>query len=488
MIELNDVQKQLLKEVDLIANAVKVTLGPGGANAILHYGSTTKITKDGVSVARAIKEINPSPVINIIQSVAEKTGTEAGDGTTSSTVFTQTLIHHIYDHIKSTDNVLLVKRYLDKFKEELVAILKEYSTEVSDIRSVAMISSNGDEAIADLVTEVVNRTGIDGIVSLKESDTANTYVQYTEGLKWDSGLMSQAFITNEAKLECELNNVRVEIYDEKLTSLKPVINILNTCKAHDIPLLLAVRDIEYDVLNTLIYNQINGLIKCCVIKIPGHGNYRNDYIDDLKAVIGNAEVIDKVIVSKQKTLFINHKDNEDTKELRIEQLKHRMTLPEENVPDLQKRIVNISNGFATVYVGGDSSIEIKEKIDRFEDAVCAAKSALEEGIVAGGGNTLKYLAKRILSKHTTTSSSEELLALNAISNACLSIQKQIIQNCAEDYIGTDYNIIYKNGKLVTADPIKEGVIDPTKVIRLIIENGTSVAGTLITTKCLIIKE
>ena len=165
-----------------------------------------------------------------------------------------------------------------------------------------------------------------------------------------------------------------------------------------------------------------------------------------------------------------------------------MTLPEENISDLQKRIVNINNGFATVYVGGDSSIEIKEKIDRFEDAVCAAKSALEEGIVAGGGNTLKYLAKELLNRHTKTSNVEELLALNAIVEACLSIQKQIIQNCAEDYKGSDCNLIYKNGKLITSDPIKEGVIDPTKVIRLIIENGTSVAGTLITTKCLIIKE
>lgn len=484
MIKDNDLDKYVREKVDLLANTVRTTLGPCGSNVIINDGFNTKITKDGVSVARAIKKEQNSPIIDIIQQVAEKTGNEAGDGTTSSTIFAQALIHSIYDNIEPSTNLLDVKKELDNYKVLALKELKNLSQEGGDLYNIAKISSNGDEEISKLVTEIIERTGLGGMVTLKESENSNTYVNYTEGLKWNGGYLSPSFITNSTKLECELSNVRVEIYEQKLTSLKPIAKVMDICVQNNIPMLLVVKDIEYDVLNTLIYNQVSGKIKLCVVKIPGHGEYRQDYIDDLKSVIGTNEIIDKVVVTKYNTLFINKAGNTETKANRIASLKHRMTLPDQNLKDLQERITNINNGYVTVYVGGDSSIEIKEKIDRFEDAVCAVKSAMEEGVVPGGGNTLRLISKRLPKSST--------IAYKAIYQACNSIVEQLYAN----YLGIEkykygsldlppYNIGYKDGTIVELD---DSIIDPTKVIRLIIENGVSIAGTLITTKCLIVNE
>lgn len=486
MIRKNDLNEYVKSKVDTLANVVRTTLGPCGANVIINDGFNTKITKDGVSVARAIKNEQHSPIIDIIQQVAEKTGNEAGDGTTSSTIFAQALIHSIYNNITNSTNLLDVKKELDEYKELALDILKNISQRGGNLYNIANISSNGDEEISKLAVEIINRTGLEGMIALKESENSNTYVQYTEGLKWNGGYLSPNFVTDNIKMECELSNVRIEIYNQKLTSIKPLVKTMDICASNNIPLLIAVRDIEYDVLNTLVYNQVSGKIKLCVVKIPGHGEYRQDYVDDLKAIIGNSELIDKVIVTKHNTLFINKNSNEQSKKDRIDNLKHRLTLPDQNIQDLQARITNINNGYATVYVGGDSSIEIKEKIDRFEDALCAVKSAMEEGVVIGGGNALRFIGSQLPIR--------ESIAYYAMYQACNSIIEQLYAN----YTGTiDYvygtldlpkeNIGYKNGEMIFLDDSME-VIDPTKVIRLIIENGVSIAGTLITTKCLIINE
>lgn len=494
MIKINDLKETIVEKVDLLANAVRTTLGPCGANVIINSGLNTKITKDGISVARAIKVEQKDPIIDIMLQIAERTGTDAGDGTTSSTIFAQALIHTIYREMADTTNLLAVKRYLDVYKKSALEYLTSCTHSVkgnTDLYNIANISSNGDDEISKLVVEIVNKTGLEGMTSLKDSETSSTYVQYTEGLKWNSGYLSPNFITGN--MECELNNVRVEIYNDKLTSLEPVIKTMDTCSQHNIPLLLAVKDIEYDVLNTIIYNQIKGNLKVCVIKIPGHGLHRQDYIDDLKAIIGTKEVIDRVLVTKHQTLFINKAGNEESKSKRISDLRIRMTFPDENIEDLRNRITNINNGYATVYVGGDSPVEIKEKIDRFEDAICAVKSALDEGIVVGGGNTLRSIAQS-LTPPIKGDSDEMRIAFIAMVTACYSIIEQLQANylgiknyeysslnLPEGYIG------YEDGKMVMLDnPIERGLIDPAKVIRLIIENGVSVAGTLITTKCLII--
>ena len=489
-----ELKNKIINDVDVLANPVRTTLGPCGANVIINSKFETKITKDGVSVARAIKKEQNSPVINIIQQVSENTGTEAGDGTTSSTVFSQALIHSIYKQINADTNLIEVKRYLDEYKKQAVSILKDLTTDSNDLRSIANISSNNDQEISDLVVEVVGKTGKNGMVTLKDSETTSTHVSYTEGLKWNTGYMSPNFITNQVRMECEFTNVRVEIYDDKLTSLKPIIGVMDTCAANGIPMLLAVKDIEYDVLNTIVYNSISGKLKICVVKIPGHSSYRTDNIDDLKAIIGNREIIDKVLVTKNVTLFVNNSGNEETKKLRIANLEHRLTLNDENISDLQNRITNINNGYATVYVGGDSQIEIKEKIDRFEDALCAVKSAMEEGVVIGGGNTLRMIGNRL--DAPSSNIQEWTIAYNAVKQACTSVIEQLMAN-NQGILDYEYGtldvpegiIAYKDGKLEIIDnPIERGLIDPAKVIRMVIENGISVAGTLITTKCLILNE
>lgn len=490
MIELEKLKTLVLEKTDLLVNPVRTTLGPCGANIIINNGFTTRITKDGISVVRAIKQEAKDPIIDILQEASAKTGTNAGDGTTSSLVFSQALIHTIYKHADADTNFLEIKKHLDLYKKELVKELKSISKEAINLLDVARISSNNDEELSKIAVETVSKTGLKGVISLKESDSSETFVSYTEGLKWDSGYLSPGFITNQAKMECELSNVRVEICEEKLTNLKSIISTLDICSAKDIPVLLAVRDIEYDVLNTLLYNQMQGKLKVCVVKIPGHSSYRKDNIEDLKAIIGNSELIDKVVVTKHNTFFINKSNNEESKRTRLAVLNHRLTFPEENLEDLNNRIANINQGFATIYVGGDSEIEIKEKIDRLEDAVCAVKSALEEGVVAGGGNTLRRLAAQL---KPIMPIKESDIAYVAIVQACNSITEQLIANSRgiNNYVYGSLdvpteNIIFIDGVLqTTKNPMEQGLIDPTKVIRLIIENGVSVAGTLITTKGII---
>ena len=485
MIELENLKTLVLKNTDLLVNPVRTTLGPCGANIIINNGFTTRITKDGISVVRAIKQEAKNPIVDILQEASARTGTDAGDGTTSSLVFSQALIHTIYKLADRDTNFLEVKKALDSYKKELVEELKTLSKPATDLLNVARVSSNNDEELSTIAVETVTKTGLGGVISLKESDTSETFVSYTEGLKWDSGYLSPGFVTNQSKMECELTNVRVEICEEKLTNLKSIINTLDICSNKSIPVLLAVRDIEYDVLNTLLYNQMNGKLKVCVVKIPGHSSYRKDNIEDLRAVIGKSELIDKVIVTKHNTYFINKTNNEESIKLRLEVLNHRLTFPDENIEDLNNRIANINQGFATIYVGGDSEIEIKEKIDRLEDAVCAVKSALEEGVVVGGGNTLKLLASKLTPK--------DKIAYKAIVQACKAVSEQLIANSQgiSDYeYGTielpKEDIVFTNGVLeYTQNPFEKGLIDPTKVIRLIIENGVSVAGTLITTKGII---
>lgn len=491
----NDLKTYILQEIDTLANTVRSTLGPCGSNVILYSNNKATITKDGVSVARAIKDSNHSPIIDIIYEIANKTGNEAGDGTTSSTIFAQALVHSIYNRPKNTANLLDIKRYLDKYKDEAINLLQSYSKKVDNLYNIAKISCNGDEEISKLSVEIVEKTGLEGMISIKESENGINYIQYTEGLKWDSGYMSPNFITDVKTMKCEYDNVRIEIYNDKLTKLipnSPLVKTMDICASKGIPLVLVVKDIEYDILNTLVYNNISGKLKVCVVKIPGHGTYKQDNIDDLKAIIGNDEIIDKVIITKHNTLFINKEGNETTKQTRIEQLKHRLTLPDENLEDLRKRIPNLNNGYATIYIGGNSYIEIKEKMDRCEDAICAIKSALEEGMVIGGGYTLKQIGDNL----STPTLYEEEIAYEAMKTACYSIMEQIIANYNSevDYVYgskqlTNNIMYYEEGRMKIIDnPYEVGLVDPTKVIRLIIENGVSIAGTLITTKCLIENE
>ncbi len=487
-------QDLLLEGINLLADAVKITLGPCGSNVVINNNDHIHVTKDGVTVAKSVIDNRLSTGINLIKSVAEKTAAEAGDATTTSTVLVQALLNNYIEYIKRVEgeggfvNRLELKKEMDTVCKEVVDYVKSQSVDVGDkIKEVALISSNGDETIATNIYNIINTIGKESRINVKPADSSETTIQYSKGMTWDYGYMSNQFVTDNVKMEVEMENAYVLIFNNKLEDVKQILSELEKCRAQNIPVLIAVKDIEKDALNTLLYNHLQGTLKCCVVKIPGFEEYREDNILDLKAVIGNNNLVKKIIVTKNNVHFIQDKNNKDTKENRIALLKHRLTLPDPNTEDIAKRIININNAFATIFVGGNSELEIKEMIDRYDDAICAVKSALCEGIVKGGGNILFDAVCEILEKDEEANFN--MTDTKAIFLECVLVPyNQIHENgnfnsCS---IESKKDIIYHNGEFVGVDnAIDYGVIDPTKVVRLSLENATSIAGTILTTKCLI---
>lgn len=477
----------LKKGVDILANAVKVTLGPCGSNVIVYKNGIPHVTKDGVTVAKSINDEEYKVGIELVRKVSEKTGNDAGDGTTTSTLLTQSIVELVYEKLKANPNLkpIYIKKGIDLVVKKIVDELEQMSIPVEDrIKQVAYISSNGDEEITSVVTEVMNKVKGTGMISLKSSDS-NTYVTYSEGLKWETPYMNPNFVTNAVKMEVEYENCKVIIFDKKLEKLTQILPVLEKCKRANVPVLICVKDIEQDCLNTLVMNNLNGILKCCVVKIPGHENYRIENILDLQSIIGNSELVDKVIVTRESTFFINNKGNEETKAARIASLKHNLTLTDPNIEDINNRIANISNSFATIYVSGNSEVEIQEKIDRYDDAICAVKSALDEGIVPGGGNALYDIYRNIQLDEYKDSSIEA--GIDCMIESLVAPIKQILYNGNAELPDKCNHIIYKDGEFYSVkSAIDNDVLDPTKVVRLTVENAASIAGAIITTKCIVI--
>lgn len=493
----NEARKLLKEGVDTLANAVKVTLGPCGSNVVINKKGIPIITKDGVTVAKSIIAEEGSGLetgINLIKSVSERTGNEAGDGTTSSTVLTQEIVGRVFEIMNSDKSLqpIHVKRGIDKACVQIVKEIKEMSVPVEGtILDVARISANGDEEIASIVTEVVERVGKNGMITVKPSES-DTYVKYVEGLKWETGYMSPNFVTDTIKMEVEFNNAHIIIVPDKLDRIKDIIKELETCSKNSIPVLIACKDIDQDVLNTLVLNHLNKAIKCCVVRIPGFKEYREENILDLEAMIGTTELVDKIVVTKTSTFIVNNRGNVDSKKTRIAALKHVLSLQDVNISDIQNRIANISNSYATIFVGGNSEVEIQEKSDRYDDALCAVKSALEEGIVPGGGNCLYKILEKMRSTRIDLDNPSEIEGAICMYESLQAPLRQILYNGGiENFIipeeEKDCYTIFDNGKFITVlDTMDYGVIDPTKVVRLTVENAASIAGAIVTTKCVII--
>lgn len=496
MIIYGDEARKLLKEgVDTLANAVKVTLGPCGSNVVINKKGIPVITKDGVTVAKSIVVEEGDGLetgINLIKSVSERTGNEAGDGTTSSTVLTQEIVSRVFNEMKKDSSLqpIYVKRGIDKACKYIVEEVKKVSLPVENkLLDVAKISANGDMEIASVVTEVIEKVGKNGMISIKPSES-DTYVKYVEGLKWDAGYMSPNFVTDQVKMEVEFTNAHIIIVNEKLDRVKTIIKELDMCSKNSIPVLIACKDIDQDTLNTLILNHLNKTIKCCVIRIPGFKEYRDENILDLEAVIGNTELVDKVVVTKTSTFIVNTRGNAESKKARIASLKHTLTLPDVNISDIQNRIANISNSYATIFVGGNSEVEIQEKSDRYDDAICAVKSALEEGIVPGGGNCLYKIGSIVNATELTRLNTSEFVGFSCMLQSLKAPMRQILSNGGIEDFELDNSssyMIYNEGEFLSVPSVLEyGIIDPTKVVRLTVENAASIAGAIITTKCVII--
>lgn len=502
--------RDLLKQgVDTLANAVKVTLGPKGRNVVIEkeYGGPL-ITKDGVSIAREIELEDRFQNIGaqIVKEVAEKTCNDSGDGTTTSIVLAQAIINEGLKMVTSGMNPLDIKKGIDEAVATVVDFIKENTEHIDDnldrIRQVASISANNDEEIGDLISSAIRKVSKDGIITLEESKSRETYVQIVEGTRFDRGYVSPYFVTNNDMKECVLEDPYIIIFKDKLNNLKDIIHVLEPAVQSGKSILIIAKDYDNEVINTLVANRFRTQLKICAVKAPAFGDL--DYMKDL-AILTGGKVIDKdnqrgnisellgncnkVIVAKDSTTIVDGAGTEINDRL------SELIAQYEKFPDdlLKERISKLRGGAAILYVGAVSEIEMKEKKDRVEDALCATKAALEEGIVPGGGTVLVHSLKMLDLLEGENSAVQA--GINIIKEAVKKPLYQISTNAGKDGSVIVQKVLESgphhgyNAKTETFENLKKsGIIDPTKVVRTALENAASVAGMFLTTECIIINK
>ena len=498
-----DARRKIQAGINVVANAVKVTLGPKGRNVILdqEYGQP-HITKDGVSVAKEIelKDRYQNVGVKLIKSVANKTVGDVGDATTTSTVLTQAIINEGLKNVTAGANPMDLKKGIDLAVEEVVKCIKESSIPVDNrIAQVATISANNDEEIGNLIADAVSKVGRDGIITIEEAKGTETYIQVNEGIQFNTGFLSPYFITDRDKSTCVLENPRVLLYDSKMSTLKEFYEILEQIMSRKESILIVASDYDSEVLDTLILNKIKANFKICVIKIPRLNH--KDWVEDISAITGAMVLNDtfekalpghlgsaeKIVVDKHTTTIINGRG--DILPQHLQYLKDN---------GFEERLSKLQGGIATIYVGANSEVELKEKKDRIEDAVCATKAAIEEGIVPGGGSM--YI--RALAKHLSlllSGNPDVNTGINIVRNALMYPLKQICSNAgipgdvvAEKLVHSHrqdrINYGYNAKTNLYGDLVEMGVIDPAKAVRVALENAASVAGLFLTTECVIVDD
>ena len=497
-----EARHKIQEGINVVANAVKVTLGPKGRNVILdqEYGQP-HITKDGVSVAKEIelKDKYQNVGVKLIKSVASKTVNDVGDATTTSTVLTQAIINEGLKNVTAGANPMDLKKGIDIAVAEVVKYIKEVSLPVDNkIAQVATISANNDEEIGNLIAEAVDKVGREGIITIEEAKGTETYIQVNEGIQFNTGFLSPYFITDRDKSTCVLENPSVLLYNSKMSTLKEFYQVLERVMTQKGSILLVASDYESEVLDTLILNKIKANFKICAVKVPRLN--RNELIEDISAVtgayilndtfneilythLGSAE---KIVIDKHTTTIINGRG--DILPRHIQELQEKGET---------ERASKLQGGIATIYVGANSEVELVEKKDRIEDAVCATKAAIEEGIVPGGGSV--YI-RALTSLNTLNNDNPDIkTGINIIKNALTYPIKQICTNAGisgdvvVDSIITNRfircNNYGYNAKIEEyGDLIEMGVIDPAKAVRVALENSASVAGLFLTTECVIVDD
>lgn len=498
-----DARRKIQEGINVVANAVKVTLGPKGRNVILdqEYGQP-HITKDGVSVAKEIelKDRYQNVGVKLIKSVASKTVNDVGDATTTSTVLTQAIINEGLKNVTAGANPMDLKRGIDLAVEEVVKCIKETAVPVEDkIAQVATISANNDEEIGNLIADAVSKVGRDGIITIEEAKGTETYIQVNEGIQFNTGFLSPYFITDRDKSTCVLENPRVLVYDSKITNLKDFYGVLEQVMSRKESILIVASDYDSEVLDTLVLNKIKAGFKICAVKAPRLN--KTELMEDI-SVITNAFCLndlmgdinmnhlggsEKIIVDKHTTTIINGNGTNLTKHIEY-LLQHGQ----------EERAAKLQGGIATLYVGANSEVELVEKKDRIEDALCATKAAIEEGIVPGGGSVyIRALAKNL--SLLLSGNPDINTGINIVKNALMYPLKQICSNAGvpgdvvveklvhshrQDRINYGYNAKTN----LYGDLIEMGVIDPAKAVRVALENAASVAGLFLTTECVIVDD
>jgi chaperonin GroEL len=512
-----DARDQLKRGVDALANAVKVTLGPKGRNVIIDkkFGAPS-ITKDGVSVAKEIEL--PDAIENMgaqmLKEVASKTADIAGDGTTTATVLAQAIVTGGLKYVAAGANPMDLKRGVDKAVSAVVANLQAQSKSVGDdnqkIEQVATISANNDHTIGKLIAEAMNRVKKEGVITVEEAKGTETHVDVVEGMQFDRGYISPYFVTDADKMEAVLENPYILIYDKKISTMKDLLPILEKSVQSGRPLLIIAEDVDSEALATLVVNKIRGSLRIAAVKAPGFGDRRKAMLEDIAILTGgqliseergykleNADLTylgsaEKVTIDKDNTIIVDGAGSKEDIAARVNQIKAQIesTTSDYDREKLQERLAKLAGGVAVLYVGAATEVEMKEKKDRVDDALHATRAAVEEGIVPGGG--IAYIRAIESLDNMKGETDDETFGMNIVKRALEEPLRQIVANA-----GGEGSIVIQKVKEGKADfgynartevyenLLAAGVIDPTKVARVALENAASIAGMLLTTECVL---
>ncbi len=511
-----DARTHILKGVNTLANAVKVTLGPKGRNVVIDksFGSPL-ITKDGVTVAKEIELENKFENMGaqMVKEVASKTNDEAGDGTTTATVLAQAIYREGAKLVSAGHNPMSIKRGIDKAVGIIIEELKNMAKPVkgsNEVAQVGAISANNDKEIGTMLANAMEKVGREGVITIEDSKTAKTEVTTVEGMQFDRGYLSPYFVTNAEKMETVLENAYVLVYDKKISSMKDMLGVLEAVAKQGRPLLIIAEDVDGEALATLVVNKLRGTLHVCAVKAPGFGDRRKAMLEDI-AILTNAQVISedlgmkleqanathlgiakRIVVDKDNTTVIDGNGKKADITARVNQIKAQIeeTTSDYDKEKLKERLAKLAGGVAVIHVGGGSEVEMKEKKARVEDALNATRAAVEEGIVAGGGTALLRASQQIVKAKF---SEEERFGANIIKRACEEPVRQIATNGGLDGAIVVNNILldksanygYNAYSDEYTDLLKDGVIDPVKVVRCALTNAASVASLMLTTETMI---
>ena len=511
-----DARDRLKKGVDALADAVKVTLGPKGRNVIIDkkFGAPT-ITKDGVSVAKEIelKEPIENMGAQLVKEVASKTADQAGDGTTTATVLTQAIFNVGIKNVAAGANPMDLKRGIDKAVAAVVAELKANSKPIStskEIAQVATVSANNDEEIGKMIADAMDKVGKDGVITVEEAKGTETEVKTVEGMQFDRGYLSPYFVTNTEKMEVELDHPYILIYDKKISSMKELLPVLEPVAQSGKPLLIIAEEVDGEALATLVVNKIRGALKVAAVKAPGFGDRRKAMLEDIAILTGGTVIseergfklenatpdmlgrAEKINIDKDNTTLVNGAGDKGAIKGRIAEIKAQIekTTSDYDREKLQERLAKLSGGVAILYIGAATEVEMKEKKDRVDDALHATRAAVQEGVVVGGGVALIRAASAL--DNLKGANEDQDTGINIIRIAIESPLRTIVSNAGGEPSVVVNKIRDNKGNFgynartdKYEDLIKAGVIDPTKVTRLALENAASIAALLLTTECVV---
>ncbi|HEV2561010.1 MAG TPA: chaperonin GroEL [Rhizomicrobium sp.] len=512
-----DARERMLRGVDILADAVKVTLGPKGRNVVIEKSfGAPRSTKDGVTVAKEIELADrfENMGAQMVREVASKTNDAAGDGTTTATVLAQAIVREGSKSVAAGMNPMDLKRGIEKAVQAVVADLKKRSKKVKsndEIRQVGTISANGDATVGKMIAEAMAKVGNEGVITVEEAKSLDTELEVVEGMQFDRGYISPYFITNADKMVCELDDPYILIHEKKLSSLQPMLPILEAVVQAGRPLLIIAEEVEGEALATLVVNKLRGGLKVAAVKAPGFGDRRKAMLEDIAIVTGGQVISEdlgiklenvkigmmgtakKVRITKDDTTIIDGAGKKADIQARVSQIKAQVeeTTSDYDKEKLQERLAKLAGGVAVIRIGGATEVEVKEKKDRVDDALNATKAAVEEGILPGGGTALLYATKAL--KDLTGDNEDQTLGIAIVRKAIQSPIRQIVENC-----GVEASIVV--GKLLEqksstfgfdaqsetyVDLVEAGIVDPTKVVRIALQDAASVAALLITTEAMV---